>query len=259
MLRGREKTPKARDITGIQNASQRDRTSQNYEQKRYLLLVVEVDDQTGRARDDLATNAIDTGQISSVGVNDLGKTVGDDGAELAGVIADLHTLDLMVGILGLNGGHVPARPAVVDFAVKVELTPGARVPTKLVLGQLVALCGAPGTLGVLVECHVLGLTGLEVEGQSGVTVPASKATIGADLVPEDNGPGVSVAANKLSDVLVLLGVLGGDLDDVAAPGFTNVALVEDTGAAGFGPATEAVSAVLAFGRGVGPVGGDAGG
>lgn len=196
-----------------------------------LLVPVNLDVETDGARDDGAADTIDLTKVEGVGVDHTGGVAADRRALVAVVVADLHALDVNTGSLGLDGGNIPARPAVVAGVAKVEFTPGAGVAAELVNRQVLTLGGTPGALGVVVESNVLDLTGVEGELEGGVAVPAGQLAIRADLVPEDHGPGVSVAAVDADDVLVLMGLVGFDLDDVAAPGVTNVALVEDDVAA----------------------------
>ena len=141
--------------------------------------------------------------------------------------ADSHTLDIQTGILGLDGRHVPTGPAIVGGVAEVEFTPGAGVATVLVRRKRFTLGGTPGTLRVIVESNVLALTGVDLEGQNSIAVPASKLEIGAHLVPEGNGPGLLLTAVNADDVLVLAGLALGDLDDVAAVRVANVANVFD--------------------------------
>lgn len=183
----------------------------------------------------VTTNAVNTLLGSGVGVDHVLGQVADAGAAAVGVLADLHTLDILVGVLGLDGGDIPAGPGVavgqvtaVLAVAEVELTPGAGVATHLVGGELGALGGTPATLGVAVEGNVLGLAGVDGQGEGGAAaVPSVDAAVRADLVPEDHGPGVLDATVNGNHVAVVAGVGLGHLLDVATPGAADVALVED--------------------------------
>lgn len=170
------------------------------------------------------------------------------------MVADLHTLHLLLGVLGLDGRHVPAGPAFVASVTEVEFTPGAGVTAILVGGELVTLGSTPATLRVIVEGNVARGTGLDGQGQSRVAVPAVQTSIGSDLVPEDDGPVVSLTAVNADDVLVLAGVRGVDFDDVATPRAADIAGVVDGvgGALADCGLAKAGTRVIAGREGVGP-------
>lgn len=193
-----------------------------------------------------ATDTVDALLLVSVGVHDLLAEVGDAGAAFTVVVADLHALDFLGGLHDLNGGHIPANPAVVAIVAKVKLAPGAGVSAPVVDGEGVALGGAPGALGVAVEGDVLGLAGLDADGQSRVAEPAGQLSVGTHLVPESDGPGVLLAAVEADNVLVLAGARCIDFLDVAAPGLADVARVEDVAqVVVLGGFTEAIAGVVA--------------
>lgn len=205
------------------------------------LLVVEVDDEVQRARRDVAANAVFGSQVAGVGIDDVGEPGSNGGADvLGGCIADLQALDGQASILSLDGRNVEARPAVVAGVTKVELTPDRGPATLGILGEALARSSTESTLGVLIAGDILGLTGLDLEGQGRVAVPAIQLAIGADLVPESHGPRlVDRIAEELQRVLVVLDLILGDLDDVAAPRVADVADVVDAGAGGRGTSTKA--------------------
>ena len=210
--------------------------------------------QTDGAGGRVTTNAVGVCQGLDVGVDHIGGVAGDGRALLAVVGTDLHTLDFLAGRLRLDSRHIPARPAVVLGAGEVEFTPCAAPASKLISGQVLTLGSTPGTLGVVIDGNVASLTGLEGELESGVAVPSSKLAIGAHLVPEDDSPRVSVATLEFHHMLVLRGLVGGDLDDVATPGVTGVTLVVDVfGTVGVGLLAETFASILAIGRGGPPV------
>lgn len=215
---------------------------------RAIILVVPAKDhaEPDRARGRLATDAVD-GPLS-IGVRGIDNlsAPGDGRAALAVLLADLHALDLLVRSLGLDSGDIPAGVATVSGVTKVELTPGARVPAVLVRRQGVARSTTPASLGVLVESNVFVLTGLDGKAQSLVAEPAGELAVGADLVPEDHGPGAVVRANEVGDVLVavLLGFV--DLDDVAAPWVTDVSNIANTAARSRSAGAEAGPGVLSI-------------
>lgn len=220
---------------------------QNKNQSKHLLVKVNVRRQTDRTGDRVTANAISTGQGLDISIDDIGRFAADRGALLVVMGADLHTLDFLAGRLGLDGGNIPARKAVVLGATEVKFTPSARVPSELVGRQVLTLGSTPGTLGVIVEGNVAALARLEGELQSRVTVPTGELTVGAHLVPEDNSPGVLVATLEFHNVLVLRSLVGGDFDDVATPWVPDVTLVVDVlGAIGRGLLAESLTGVLAI-------------
>lgn len=236
----------------------KDEQKQLYKKKKkgnkHLLVKVKLGGETDGTSLLVTTDAVDGLEGLGVGVDHAGSVAGDGGALLVVVSANLHTLDGLLGSLGLDSRNIPARPAVVGRAREIELTPCRAVAAERVLGDVLALSGSPATLGVVVKGNVAGLTGLEGDLESVVAVPASELSIGADLVPEGDSPGLGVATLELDDVLVLRGVLGGHFDDVATPRVTDVAGIEDgaAAAAGRGLAAKALTAVLAVGRVVEP-------
>lgn len=188
---------------------------------------------------DVAANATDISLGSGVGVIDRFSTGRDAGAGAAALLADLHTLDSLASILSDDGGDIEARPAAIAGAAEVELTPGRGVATASVKRHVTAGGGSETTVGVVVEGDVLGLTGVEGKLEGGEAEPAIHLAVGAVLVKEDEVPGLAVLAGDLGDVLVVRGIIGGDLDDVATVWVTDVALVGDSGAGAGGSSTEA--------------------
>lgn len=87
-------------------------------------------------------------------------------------------------------------------------------------------------------------------------VPARYLAIWADLVPEDDFPGLRVGvfrAVQLRDVFVVRSVgFGVEQDDVATPWVADVAFVADAVALGLRASAEAVPGELAVGRGLVP-------
>lgn len=221
---------------------------------KHLLVKVKLGGETDGTSLLVATNAVNGLEGLGVGVDHAGSVAGDGGALLVVVGAELHTLDGLLSGLGLDSGNIPAGPAVVGRAREIELTPCRAVATERVLGDVLTLSGSPATLGVVVEGNVAGLTGLEGKLESVVAVPAGELSIGADLVPESDSPGLRAAALELDDVPVLRGVLSGHFDDVATPRVTDVTGIEDgaAAAAGRGLAAKALTAVLAVGGVVEP-------
>lgn len=158
--------------------------------------------------------------------------------------ADFHALDIETGILGLDGRHIPAGPGIIAEVADVDFTPGAAVATVLVQRKRVTLGSTPSSLGVLVESNVLGLTGVDLDGQNSIAVPASELEIRADLVPEGNSPGILLAALDADDILVLAGLALGDLDDVFAVWAAKVTDVVDVRlAVVWGLSSEALASV----------------
>lgn len=188
---------------------------------------------------DVAANATNISLGSGVGIID-GSSVGRDaGAGAAALLADLHTLDSLASILSNNGGDIEAGPAAIAGAAEVELTPGRGVAARSVKGHATAGGGSETAVGVVVESNVLGLAGVEGKLEGGEAKPAVHLSVGAVLVEEDEVPGLAVLTGDLGDVLVVRGLVGGDLDDVATVGVTDVALVGDSGAGVGGLSTEA--------------------
>ena len=159
---------------------------------------------------------------------DAGERLMDGGTDLA--LAGLHGLDLETGGLGLDGGDVGARPAIVALVAEVELKPGRGVTAVLVDGDRVARGGGADALRVRVGSNVLGGSGLEgkLDGRVAV-VPTGEPAVGADLVGAHDLPGLGVLAHHLDGVVVLIGDVLRDQHLVAAPGATDVAGVHDLG------------------------------
>lgn len=208
---------------------------------------------------DVAANSTDISLASGVGVIDRRSIGRDAGAGAAALLADLHTLDSLASILSNDGGDIEAGPAAIAGAAEVELTPGRGVAATRVKGHATAGSGSETAVGVVVEGDVLGLTGVEGKREGGVAEPAVHLAVGAVLVEEDQVPGLAVLAGDLGDVLVVRGIIGGDLDDVATVGVADVALVGDSGAGVGGFSTEAATGRGRGGRGRRGRGGSRGG
>lgn len=186
----------------------------------------------------VATDATDGSLSGSVGVVNRATTGSDRRAGSTDSIADLHTLDREASVDSLDVGDIETRPAVVGSGAEVELTPGGGVATVRVSGDGGALGGGPATLGVIIEGDVDGGAGRQSKSLAGVTVPAVHVAIGTVLVPDGDSPVVGVVTLELGDVLVLVGVGGGDLNDVGAVGVANVTGVGHVAAGGAGDGAE---------------------
>ena len=226
--------------------------------------VVEVDnktDRTGLRLDSLGVVAL---VLLGVGIEKAEQTLADSGALRALVITDTHALDVQGGQLSNDARHIPAGVAVVLLVAHIELTPGGGILANVGGRDLTGSSG-PTTLGVVVNGHILGLTLADVEGESLVGLPETvHLAIGAIGVPEDHGPLLVGATVETHDVLVLVGLALLDLDDVATPGATNVALVAPVLLArvgAVGARSKAFQGVIAAGGGFIPraTGGAAGG
>lgn len=194
-----------------------------------------------------------------VGAYNAGGALGDGGALLTLVVADLHTGNVHVGELSDDAGDVPAREAVVLGVAHVKLTPSGGVLADEVGRETFTLGGTPTTLGVVIDGNEDAVTGLNGEAQSLVGAPETVQTAaGAVRVPHDDGPGLGVVVLEADNVLVLAGSVLFDTDDVATPGAADVAdVVPVKGAnalAGSG-GTESGGGVLAVGGVAGPVAG----
>lgn len=207
---------------------------------------------------EVPTNTPNSRLSSGVGIVNRRRIRGDARASTPQRITDLHALHGQARILRLDGRDIETRPAAVPGAGEIELAPGRGIPAIRVLGDA-ACSGRKSAVGVVVKGDVLGLSGIEGEGQSSVAVPAGHLAIGADLIPEDDGPRFTVLAADLGDVLVVGGRVGGDFDDVATPWVADVAGVGLAAAAVGGAAAEARGGVGASGWGGGPGGAAAGG
>lgn len=223
--------------------------------------VVEGDNQTdraGRLRNSQGGVAL-IGR--GVGLEETRETLADERAALTEVVADTHTLDAEAVELSDDAGHIPAGATVVLLVAHVELTPGGSVLAKVRGGDL-ARSGSPTTLRVVVNGNVLGLSLLNGERKSIVRAPeAVHLATGTIGVPEENGPGLDLAALEAEDVLVLAGIGLGDLDDVATPGVTDVTHVvpvEETVGLGLGDAAESRAGEGAVGGSFEPIAAGAG-
>lgn len=212
---------------------------------------VKGDSQTDRAGGEVTTDTTNVSLSLGVGVADSARAGSDRRASRAKSITHLHTLDGEAGVLSGNSRDIETRPAVVDSGAEIELTPGGGVATVGVGGDRASGSGET-TVGVLIEGDIRGSTGGEGEGLDGVTEPAIHLAVGTVLVPDCDGPVLGIGALELYHVLVLAGIGGRDLDDVAAVGIADVAGVGVAATAGAGGTAEAGGRVRAARRSVGP-------
>lgn len=259
------KTPSA-----LNHLSKKDKIS--VETRRLLEMGIEKKKRRGRLRGPAqvdnetdGASGLGNGQVGlalvggGVGVDSAGTTLGDGGALLTLVVANLHTSDVQVGELSDDAGDVPAGETVVLGVAHVELTPGGGVLTDVVGRETLALGGTPTTLGVIIDGNEDAVTGLNSEAQSRVGAPETVQTASRAVgVPHDDGPGLGVVVLKANNVLVLAGDVLFDTDDVATPGaadVANVVPVEGANALAGGGGTESGGRVRAVGGVAGPVAG----
>lgn len=198
--------------------------------RRVSTLIIDNDCNASRTSWQVGTDA--TNVFLGLGISVIVRATASDGrADVADGVAHLHTLELLAGNVGLNRGDVKANPSVVLLVSKVEFAICECIGTHVAHWGLLArrVC-THAALGVCVKGNVLGLAGAQGERDCGLAVVAVLPAGWAVLVPEDDLPGFAVLALDLHDVLVVGGVTAGDLDHVAAPWVTGVALVQVDGA-----------------------------
>jgi len=226
----------------------------------HLAAVVNGNSQTDTvARAKVTTDTTNSSLSRGVGIVNSTSVGSDRRASTTESITDLHALDRKTSVLDLNSRDIEARPAVVGSGAEVELAPGGSVATGRISRDSGALSSGPATLGVIGESDVDRRAGGKSEGVAGVAVPAVHLAILAVLVPDSDGPVVGAGALELGNVLVLAGIRGGDLNDVAAVGVADVARVGHVATGGTGAATEAGGGRITRGKvGPGRVGAGAG-
>lgn len=248
-----------------QNLSRDEKIARNGKEKKkkrrrgHLRGPAKVDNETDRAGG-LGNSLVGLTLVGGgVGADDAGGALGDGGALLTLVVADLHTGNVHVGELSDDAGDVPAGEAVVLGVAHVELTPGGGVFADVVGRETFTLGGTPTTLGVVIDGNEGAVAGLNGEAQSLVGAPETvQTTSGTVRVPHDDGPGLGVVVLKADNVLVLAGGVLFDTDDVATPGAADVAdvvPVEGANALAGSGRTESGGGVLAVGGVAGPVAG----
>ena len=225
------------------------------DRRAYLTLISDNDREASRTSRQVASNTTDVFLGVHVRVVHILPAAGDGRAGAAFGVANLHALDRLASLLGLDRGNVEANPLAVLPIAKVEFTVcrGIRAP---LAGRELLACRhrRQAALCVLVEGDVLLLSGTEGELERGLAVVPVLLAVRAELVPEADLPRLLVLARHLRDVLVSRRIAGGDLGDVAAPGIARVALVQVDGAGvGAVALAEGFGSELPVGGGGGPV------